>query len=320
MPPYRARIGKGVRYSLGKCSNADVFWLYPNLSPYFGCVKNRHFIRLLCVALLLALSFSGRSQDFLSWKYKDRYFSISAGAGQATYFGELNAPKRMQPGISVYAGGMEVRLWSQVGARIEVAGYTLRGRDFLANDGSWERQRNLSFHSQNMEASLQSVLYLKPYAGDYFRRWRIDPYGALGVGLTTFNPRAYWYGREYELRTYQTEGVAYGRSTLIIPMAAGLKLRLNEFVNCQVEAAFRYTFTDYLDDVSGYYPAELSHDVRSLLSNRKNEIELVNAEAYASLVAGAPRGDPTNRDHYLFLTLKVEMFLPKLKKSFLRKP
>ena len=261
-----------------------------------------------------------RAQNFLSWRYSDRYFSFYTGSGQTLYLGELNKTHQLRKIPSIAQVGMEARLWSKVSTRLEAGYYVLESGDHLAPAGSFEQQRNLSFYSGNFEASLHGVFYMRPYAGDYYRRWRVDPYLALGVGYSSYNPQAGFNGKVYELRSLQTEGVLYKKGTLVLPGAAGIKLKVNDFVNLTFELAFRYTFTDYLDDVSGDFVAAADQSVRSALINRKNEIRIVNPEAYRELVTGNPRGNPANNDHYLLLCYRIEFFIPNKKGPVLKKP
>jgi hypothetical protein len=259
------------------------------------------------------------AQDFLSWRYSDRYFSLSIGTGNAAYFGELNEPNRIQKSMSIISTGLEARLWSKVSGRVEMAYYGINGSDQLAPDSSFNQQRNLSFESRNFEGSIQGLFYLKDYQGDYFRRFKTEPYLAVGVGFTTFNPVLPTDSITYTLRDIQTEGVSYGKTVLTIPLGAGLKFRINEFVNFNLEAAFRFTFTDYLDDVSTIYP-DFGENLESLISNRKFERPGINPEAFDALVPGAPRGDSSNNDHYLLLNVKLEVYLPTGKGILFRKP
>ena len=198
--------------------------------------------------------------------------------------------------------------------------YKINGADHLAPGSSFERQRNLSFESWNFEASLAGVYYFKPYNDNYHRRWRTDPYVSLGVGITTFNPKAELNNQKYALRDFETEGQSYGNVAFIIPAAAGLKFRISPFMNFNVELAFRYSFTDYLDDVSTVFTDIPGDNIRASLANRKNEIVLVNQEAFDQLVPGQRRGNPDNNDHYAFLNFKLEIFLPNNKGPLFSKP
>ncbi|XOV94296.1 MAG: hypothetical protein ACFHWX_06245 [Bacteroidota bacterium] len=143
--------------------------------------------------------------------------------------------------------------------------------------------------------------------------------------MTWFDPKAKLNGVEYNLREFKTEGVNYSNLTMAFPIALGMKLRLNEFMNFNIEASYRITLSDYLDDVSTNFPTNISDTLRTALSNRKDEVGVVNQQAYDQLSAGGARGNPRNNDHYFFLSFKVEFFLPPgmfsggKKGSFIRK-
>lgn len=270
-------------------------------------------LRIFLLLHLFASALVASSQNFLSWQYNDRYFSAQFGAGMSSYRGELKHNNSFQNEFSNFSIGLEARLLSKVAARAEIAIYNIRGKDAFAADSSYEKQRNLSFESRNFEASLQGVFYLKRYQGDYYRRWRLDPYVFGGVGFTTLNPKAEVAGIEYELRDLKTEGVSYSQLAMIFPTGIGLKFRLSPFANVITEASYRFTLSDYLDDVSDRYVNPYPNQTLELVSNRKNEIEIINIDAYDNLlIEGGPRGDPSNRDAYLFLSFKLEFFIPPL--------
>lgn len=264
----------------------------------------------LIFGILLSTYFTVSAQNFLSWQLNDRYFSLQAGAGFASYRGELKHNGSIQNEVSNLNLALEARLWSKVAARISVGHYGIRGHDKHAPDSSWARQRNLSFYAQNWEATLEGVFFMRKYRGDYYKRWKIDPYLAVGVGITTSNPMADLGDEAFALYNLKTESESYSRVTLIVPVAAGLKWKINPYLNFSTEVAFRYTFSDYLDDVSGLFPESYPNTTTELLSNRKDEIGVINEEAYESLSAGMPRGDSATKDAYLFLNLKLEFFLP----------
>jgi hypothetical protein len=132
----------------------------------------------------------------------------------------------------------------------------------------------------------------------------------LGVGLTLFNPKTDLNGTTYKLRDYTTEGRSYGGSAFIIPLGIGAKLSLNEFINLIPEVSYRFTFSDYLDDVSGNYGGPYDDPIASALSNRKDEVGVINQEFYDRMVPGAQRGDASSRDSYYMITIKLEAYLP----------
>ena len=266
---------------------------------------------LSALLLILLISASAEAQDFLSWRYNDRYFSIQAGSGTTTYFGDLKHNNNINKSISNLSIGVEARLLSKISARVQATHYQLKGGDYQAEDSTYARQRNLSFYSKNWEVNLGGVFYLKKYRGDYFKRLNIDPYLFAGIGVTHFNPKADVAGISFDLADIQTEGVDYSQYTLVIPAGLGLKFKVNTFMNFNLEASYHFTFSDYLDDVSSSYAASYPDFTTALVANRKDEIPVVNEDAYENiLIPGGERGDASSKDGYLILSFQLEFYLP----------
>lgn len=271
-------------------------------------------IRLLGLLFVLCAS-AVQAQDFLSWRFSDRYFTVSAGTGFTRFYGDVTGKIIYKPTILNVA--YEARLLSAIGARVEAAKYSLKGRDSWADFGSYEQQRNLAFNSKNWEANFQIIYYFKSYRGDFFRRWQWDPYVAAGAGITTYDPTRRVDGVEYFLREIETEAnkEKYGNTSLVIPISAGIKFKLNDFVNLNLELTNRIATTDYLDDVSGLYPDHDDNEV-SLhvldLANPKDLIPTSNVNAYEQLTAGTRRGNSSKFDSYAMLLIKLEFYLPPI--------
>jgi hypothetical protein len=95
-----------------------------------------------------------------------------------------------------------------------------------------------------------------------FEEYRFTPYVSLGLGVFSFDPYAFLAGQKYLLRPLGTEGQGsalypnkkpYSPIALCIPFGVGMKYALNESTNVFGEISYRFTNTDYLDDVSGTY-------------------------------------------------------------------
>lgn len=267
-------------------------------------------MKLSLTILLFFTCLIGQAQDFLSWQFSDRYFSLTVGTGSSTYFGELNYNNSINDKISQFNVGLEARLLSRIAARVEMNYFTLKGSDANAADSTFQRQRNLSFESRNLQFHLAAIYYIKPYQGDYFRRWVFDPYVVGGVGYMNYNPAARLGGDRLKLREALTEGVTYEKWTMTIPFGVGAKFRVNEFMNVNLEFLYNITFTDYLDDVSKNYATEFPNSTAELLSDRKDEIPLVSADLYDQITPGARRGDPSNKDSFMLISVKFEIFIP----------
>ncbi len=81
----------------------------------------------------------------------------------------------------------------------------------------------------------------------------VNPYVFGGLGFTTLSPTAELNGTRYTLRDYQTEDVAYSGATMITPVGAGVRFEFTRRIGMSLEAGYRFTFSDYLDDVSARY-------------------------------------------------------------------
>lgn len=261
--------------------------------------------------LLLFCQTSLFGQDFLSWQFNDRYFSLQVGTGSATYFGDLKHDYNIRKAASNVNLGIEARLLTKVSARFQASYYRIQGNDAKANDSTYAQQRNLSFYGDNWEVSLQGVYYLFKYQGDYFRRMRWDPYLFAGIGTTYFNPKTKLYGQSLALADLETEGVNYNQWALMIPVGIGMKFKINTFMNFNIEASYHFTTTDYMDDVSTKFLASYPDLTTELVANRKDEIDVVNQNAYDNiLIEGGRRGNPDVNDSYLFINLQLEFYLP----------
>jgi hypothetical protein len=250
------------------------------------------------------------AQSFMGWQYNDRYFSVNVGTGKVGYAGELSHGRVFQKGLASASIGVEARLLNKISARVEARWYNISGADNRAED-EFSLQRNLSFRSSNIELDLSGMYYfLNAYKGMYYKRKPIDPYISLGVGMTLFNPKTDLNGTTYTLRDYKTEGRSYGGMAFIIPVGIGAKLSLNEFINLIPEVSYRMVFSDYLDDVSGTFGGPFDDAIAGALSNRKDEVGVINQEFYDRLVTGAQRGDAISQDKYYMITIKLEAYLP----------
>ncbi|MCB0540873.1 MAG: hypothetical protein KDE33_25390, partial [Bacteroidetes bacterium] len=178
--------------------------------------------------------------------------------------------------------------------------------------------RNLSFVGNNIELSAVGVVQLFEEKGRYYQRPLVNVNVFAGLALLYFNPKAEIpatdhngnafadAGKMTSLRQYQTEQVKYGPVTLAIPFGLGVKMKISPFFNIGVNGGYRYTLTDYMDDISTVYPgtATFTDPLAQALSDRRPEIGL------PTVPAGSRRGNPNNKDGYVLVNLHVEYYLP----------
>lgn len=169
--------------------------------------------------------------------------------------------------------------------------------------------RNLQFRSSNFELSAAAVYDILKFQPVYRRRRLLSPYLTGGIGILYFNPRGEYNGQWYSLANYQTEGKKYSRVTLVIPMGVGMRMKLSDHWDISLEAIYRKTFTDHLDDVSGNYvyinPNE--EPVRYGLAYKGNYVPKGSSpDDEARNVTGRQRGNSKSNDSYYTLMLRAE--------------
>jgi hypothetical protein len=254
------------------------------------------------------IPFVSYSQSFFALR-RDRNFLVSVGTGTATYKGEMVNPGdfgRLRPNVAV---GAEYYMNSRISVRAELTYFQLRGSDKDADDDRWER--NLSFKSGNVELSVMGAINLSPMGIRFYQRSALNLHAFAGIGVLYFNPKAELDGKTYALQPLQTEGKKYSRIQPVIPLGVGARIRLDPFFNILVEGGYRFTFTDYLDDVSiRRYPAasSLKNDIARRLSDRRPEI---GTQPDNPTQVGV-RGNPKENDGYVILNVTLQYYLPKL--------
>jgi hypothetical protein len=174
------------------------------------------------------------------------------------------------------------------------------------NDNGGLQTRNLNFKSDIIEGSLcleVNILDPDEYTG--------YPYLFTGVGLFHFNPYTYDNNNQKTfLQPLGTEGQGlaaypnrkvYSLTQLCIPFGIGWKYKINEKYDLIYELGFRYTNTDYLDDVSSTYA-----DPQILLTSRGPLAEQLAYRQKTPAVAtpGNIRGNPEAKDWYYMTGIK----------------
>ena len=236
-------------------------------------------------------------------------FSISVGAGIANYFGDLIQGNHYfsQPNYS-FSFGTAYKITNHFSARLDVGIHKVHAAD-SKNKGAQYKARNLSFKSNVFDLSLSAE-----YSILDANKHKLVPYISAGIGLLLFEPYANDItGKKYLLRELGTEGQGiagypdyYNNAALEYPIGIGFKYPLSKEVTFQFEFNYRFTRTDYLDDVSvNGYPDKALLDAKNPLTSqftwRGNE---VGGETYPKNLK-LPRGNPNNNDAYYTTQLKL---------------
>lgn len=161
--------------------------------------------------------------------------------------------------------------------------------------------RNLDFRTTLLEAGLQLEFNFQKFLIG-LRAKKFSPYVTTGIGVSYFDPEGSFNGGWQKLRPLSTEGQgiggakAYSIVTPVIPVGGGLKWAIARRWNFTVFTEFRYSFSDYLDDVSTTY-----FDSAELME-RKGEIAVNMADKSIGqvFITNKERGNPDRSDWYIF--------------------
>lgn len=212
------------------------------------------------------------------------------------------------------------------------------GNDKLTEE-QYRNNRNLSFRSNIFEVDLMAELFMRigskkghqyklqrskenDSAPWHIRASYLTVFG--GVGVFHFNPKVYFQDRWIMLSPLSTEGQGlpngvdpYKLTQLNIPIGFSYMVRMHRHWSFGIEATYRYTFTDYIDDVStSYYNAndlnlylgEQKGDIAAYLSNPAQGAENDGKPNFVT-ATGQQRGDETDNDGYFYALFKVDYLI-----------
>lgn len=306
-------------------------------------------------------SFRGKANTFGRNK---AYSAVGFSVNALNYYGDLAPrPNRVSTDISFTKPGFGVSFMHRFGPRYSVQGQfmwgTLRGSDAEsadkddASNGVFRYKRNLSFRNHIKEFSAVAVLDLFKNDGNYIARVKWTPYVFVGIAGFLHQPKAQapatglngqplaeagkWVklrelGTEGQYSTLQTTDLnsgikPYSLIQFAIPFGVGARLKLNEVMDLWADIGFRYTFTDYLDDVSRNY-VDLgvfnNNELAKAMSYRTNELNLATSDktyvgrdgvtyriepGYGQEDVHNNRGSKNDRDIYMVTSIRLSYII-----------
>jgi hypothetical protein len=269
-------------------------------------------------------------------RWKKARYDFVGGIGSTTFLGELGGANQIgthfvkdlefsqsRPCLSA---GIRYRLSEYLAARANLAYGRLKGDDKKTTE-AFRNFRNLNFVSNVFEFSMHMELAItKEQSGHRYRLrgvkgrrgYEIYTYVFGGIGVLYHNPKAVTAGGKVALQPLHTEGQGliptrkpYKRVQICIPAGVGFKYTLKKRWGVGLEIGVRYTFTDYMDDVSTTYvnPTILAQqpDGPKAVEMANRSGEGANPEGMSPTVAfpGQQRGNPQFNDAYVFSMLTV---------------
>jgi hypothetical protein len=241
-------------------------------------------------------NYRGQKRDFKDLAYNAIGLSLNA----FNYYGDLSPyPKKGSTDFGLTKPAVGLSFTHRFGPRYQVIGAftygAIQGSDQNsadpndASNGAFRYVRNLSFRNRITEFSAIAQADLFENMQRYSSRPTWAPYVFAGIAVFHHNPQAQvpdidLFGQPFsnggswvDLQPLQTEGKSYSLYQFAIPFGIGVRYRLSDLMDIALEFGFRYTFTDYLDDVSGNY-IDLdtfgNNELARALSYRSNEVPL----------------------------------------------
>ena len=238
---------------------------------------------------ILSLCLLGNLQAaYCQRNYFARYTSVGVGIGSSVYYGDLALPKYLPTSttnsLRWHAKAEIIRHFnSRVSGSLSFSWIRLGADDFEAKDIA-SFARNLHFRNDVKELSLKGLYNLLKDGSTYKKRLKVVPYLSGGISYFFHNPKAKTpqsLGSQWiELAPLHTEGQGllnyhkpYKLTGINIPLGLGINYKIREAYDISIEASYRVSFTDYLDDVSGVFinPQLLTDNLAKVLSNRAFE-------------------------------------------------
>jgi hypothetical protein len=293
---------------------------------------NRMNFGLLFILLVIAANSHG--QAFYRYQYHTPW-SISFHFGVTQYFGDMYSfwkyqdQPQLNPNIYLT---LRRTLTPNIKARFDLGHYQISGNDKFANPKSNRIERNLHFQSENLEVSAIGEYYLNSIKEYNIARNNLNIYTLAGIGFTSNDPKTELDHQWISLRPLTLENQPYNKWALIFPFGLGLKYKLRMFADLQFEVIYRWSATDYLDDVSifniepvykemitqytdsfdeNHQPERLRLLVRNLnylLPNGQPDVSKILA-SQGRIRRGS--GLDNKKDGYLSINLGIEIYLSR---------
>lgn len=211
--------------------------------------------------LLFAIPALLSAQNFGPWE-------TGGGLHLLNYEGDLHpaqfraAMSDLQPAISLC---FRRKQNNHLALRLNLLAGRLQGSDKSFSSPDWRPQRGVSFASPLFEGSLAAEIF----PGGMYKNYQhpsalhrvankqrsVAPYLLIGVGAAYTHPQVNWNdanGNEMlnpEFAALDKQAQTQ-RVNFVMPLGAGLRFSSGQYYSFQIEAAFRPTFSDYIDGFS----------------------------------------------------------------------
>jgi hypothetical protein len=303
-------------------------------------MKRTSHILIFLVICLWSESVQSQVRSRYIKKYRTREIGFCIGAtnflgdlGGANLVGSEDFSLRdfdfpaVRPTLGLNAG---YQIWNWASLKTGfVVGY-IRGNDQFT-DYIHREKRNINYRTVVVELSEQFEVYItktRQGRSSYtlrsakkkfsFYNFPFTTYLFTGVAGFYFNPQ----GKDKEgkwqfVKPYHTEGQGvvatrknYNNFQFAIPFGIGFKYPLGDGYTLGIEYGVRKTFTDYMDDASMTY---FDFDYLKTVYGQE-AVDLANPTELDYLKPDQQRGDPRDKDSYMFALITLYKDISKISK------
>lgn len=240
-------------------------------------------------------------------------FEFGLFGGSSYYIGDLSPSQHFL--FTKPAGGFLYRynINPRFSFKLNAFYGTLEARDDISRANI---KRNLSFKSSILDFAAEIELnFFKYKTGD--EKMFVSPYIFAGIAVFSFNPKAKYLGKWYDLQPLGTEGQGtslyperkpYSLISVSFPFGMGIKRSITKNICCGAEWGLRKTNTDYIDDVSKTYAdPKILNAEHAPISATLADRSLNQSQSHTNL----QRGNPSTKDWYSFAGIFVTISIKK---------
>lgn len=270
----------------------------------------KKILTLFILTFLFAHSSHAQMEEYAY--VQEAEFGITGGV--AHYFGDINNRAGVNRPKIALGAFFRKQFGNYIAVRL-TGHYAQLGYSDTYSSNEYQKRRNLSFNSKIFEIALMgdfNFFKFAPTNPDH----SFTPYASLGIGAFSYDPYAFYNNEKIYLRPLNTEGQTfyqdrktYGTMAICFPIAFGVKYALNDRVNISMELGYRFTTTDYLDDVSTTYigidkfPAVSGKSLAGIMQDRSFETGVPIG------VEGRQRGFSKQKDQYAIAEIGISFNL-----------
>ncbi len=275
-------------------------------------------MKKLLLALWVICALSTSAQTNFTYE-NDKYFEVGGSVGLMNARTDLSRKILWNQGHTSASVFAAFNYQNLLVGRAEFTFGAVEASDLESRDDKL-KPRGLSFKSNISEIAVIGEFHplMLNYWTDMYGAPDLSPYIAAGVGMFWFEPKTFYNGEWLSLPKYRTEGQGfpeypdrkpYSLQQFSFPLGIGVKYDISPSISMRAEFLYRFTSTDYLDDVSKTYV-----DLK-LFDKYMTPAEAAIAKALSKRItnpnttAGEPRGFSKDKDGFFVIGLKLSVSL-----------